>query len=197
MILDKFIARLSGREKLSVTVMAVVLSILFVDRTVIRAVSNRLNELNDQTKTAIRTLKFNYAILQTQPSVTEQYDKVKDSLELPLTDEEILAETESRFLRPLLQKNAIVVESTKALPSSLPPVGSAREYVIELTGVEGDTVKLLEFMHEVNQLPGLYRITQVHLVPGDLPQRVKGSIAVARLVLRTQVETSEPQPASP
>lgn len=197
MILDKFIAKLSGREKVGVAVMAVAVTVWLVDVSVISAVGDRLKALTEQTKTAVRILKFNYAMLELKPGVTEQYDKVRGSLELPLTDDEILAETESRYLRPLLDKYQIDVESTKALPSTLPPVGSAREYVIELTGIQGDIVKLLEFMHGVNQLPGLYRVTQVHLTPGDQIQQVKGSIAVARMVLRSQIEETAAATTTP
>lgn len=177
--------------------MVVVVSVWLVDVSVVSSVVGRLKTLAEQTKSAARVLTFNYGMLALKPGVTEQYNNVKGSLELPLTDEEIVAETENRDLSPLIQAKGLVVESMKTLPSSLPPVGSAREYVIELSGLEGDTVKLLEFMDDLNQLPGLYRVAQLHLVPGDLPQKVKGSMAVARLVLRSQAEGSEAAPTTP
>lgn len=190
---NELLARMNGREKLGVAVMAIVVAVWIIDWTVIGRVVNRLGTLTEQTVAAARLLRFNYDMLQLKPRVTGEYDKVRATLELPLTDEEIIAETDNGTIRPLLEEYGIQVESARSIPSTLPPVGEAREYVLEFTGIDADAAKLLEFMDAVNQAPGLYRISQVKLGPGNGPQRVKGSIAIARLVLRMKEEAVQPQ----
>lgn len=177
MILDKFLDKLSAREKAGLFVAVLAIVAVLADWLVVRPMFKTLQTLDDKAVISQRELLLSDGALRMEGGVATAYVAVSEQLD----DASSVADLREQ-IGELAKKNGIELPSMED-QAPIKGAGVCVDYPVEVTKVETDVASLLRFMHAVNAAPGLLRVSKVSLTPSKEPKRLQCSMTITKTVL--------------
>ena len=179
-MIDKFLAKISSRERTALIIAAVIFSIMFLDRLVLGPILGSMKTLDVTTEEKTTLLKTNLRILSNKEKILKEIDLYKKySLKsLPVEDEwaGLLKEVENLAL-------SSEVELIDVSPSGTRKDGLLRIYLVKVD-CEGSTSNIIKFMHSIEISKKLLKIQSIRLKPVELGSEImECDLSVSKIVM--------------
>lgn len=176
-----FIAKLSKKEKLGLSIALVFIMIAFMDRLVIKPVKNRVDRLNHQIQVAEEELKLDIRNLNEKRAISREYEKYTQYVTKAGSDEEEVAKVLAEIEGLARKSNVHLVDITPQAPQE---VDFYKEYAAELE-IEGTMDSVVKFLYQLNNSTLLLRAQKLRI-----SLRTPGSSDVSALILVTKILVS-------
>ena len=154
-----FLSKLSVKEKTGLLIGVIFLVVAFLDRLIISPINNRIQQINQEIKTAEKQLERDLRNLNQKEVITKEYQGWTGDLKKTGSDEEeiakVLAEVEG-FAR---KAGIYLVDMKPRLPAD---EDFYKEYSAEIE-LEGDMTGLVTFLYHLNNSTQILRAQKTRL----------------------------------
>lgn len=180
--------KLGARERVGLALALVCMLVLLVDRLVVGMVAGRVKAVTAQAAAESKELDYNRGVLKTQGPIAAEYARIEARLANALSDAEAIDQIKGRVddLARAAGVELISMEHRSPLPAE-----GYTEYVIEIRKFEAPMDRLLDFLHDVWQTPGMMRVRKLTIAPGTDDATVEGSAIISTILIPTGVGTEE------
>jgi Tfp pilus assembly protein PilO len=173
------LSQLPQREQIGLSLACAALLLVVADQFVVKPVGRDLDRMDVEIEVAERQLQHNRGILKYQESVEAQYRQVENVIGVSCPAQEAIEAFKSQ-VDEIALRNGISLKSMQHLA----PVTTdfLVTYFVEISDFEGETLSLINFLHEVQTAPGLLRLQRLSITSQDESTTVKGSIVISQVM---------------
>ena len=177
-MLDR-LSQLPPREQLGLG-LACACALLFVaDQVVVKRVSKTLNSLDVDIEVASKQVAHNQEVLQYKKSVEAEYEKVKNLIGVSAPEQQAI-ETFKSHIDEMALRNGISLKSMQHLAPET--TDFLVTYFVEISDFEAETLSLINFLHEIQNAPGMLRLQRMSVTSQNENSLVKGSLVVSKVM---------------
>jgi hypothetical protein len=178
MILDKFMDKLSVREKVFLVCAIVSVFAYATDGIVVEPMRRQIKRMDVDIANQRKSLVFNNGII-TQ-GIPKGYEGMINAIGRFDTPEDAVRQMKDEITE-LAKKNSIELPSIE----DREPVKTAAydEYVVEVSKFESNMKNVLMFLDALQASQGMLRASRLTLGPGKDPSMVTGSILITKLMI--------------
>jgi Tfp pilus assembly protein PilO len=162
-MIDKYLARLSGRERTALMAAVLVISVLFLDRLIIGPIISRIKTLSEKVQEKEVLLGANKRILSNGARVREENEIYSKYSFKALSAEEEMASVLSEIEALAAESKIYLMNSS---PSGTREDGLLKVYVIKIES-EGSMEQLFSFMHAVENSRKMMSIEDARIKPKE------------------------------
>lgn len=188
MVLDKFIERLSLREKIGMLAAVTAIFIAIVNGFVVGRIVSRLAELDSSIRKERQSLAINHARIRNK--VTAEYDSILRLLGRTSSPEETMNSMKDTVTE-IAKKTGIDLPSMEDKDPA--KKDNYEEYAVEVSKFETDIQTLLKFLAEIQNSTDMLRVTKLSIAPGKDGVSVKGSMLITKMMIVGEDEVSDKQ----
>jgi hypothetical protein len=171
--------KLTGREKLMLSVAAAVVLVALVNGFVVPSVMKGFSQIDGKIAEARRVLDYNYRVLGRQQAITSEFARISARLgSAPATASGAGINSQIETLA-----KSAGVDCQSITPREPKSSNSCVEQQVEIARFEADMAGVLTFVHDWEGAAGLQRVVRVSLTPKEGTKLVKGSMLIARVTL--------------
>ncbi len=170
--------KISKKEKISISITAMILFLAVVDRLILTPIKDTLGGINRETNITERKLAYSLNNLSQKEFIAREYKKYGLELKENSSDDEKTASMSSE-IENLAKKSRVSLVDIKPQPSR--NIDFYEELIIEVNA-QGSMADLIGFLHNLHDSPLLLRTQNLHL---DLKD--KDSSTVEALIKVTKV----------
>jgi hypothetical protein len=173
------LSQLNTREKLFLSLAALLVLFLLADRLVLRTVSNVLTRFDGRIQEQKNKLLYNLSATQVADQIAREYEQAGDLLQETTTPARAVDELSDQV--NTLADGARV--RLKSIGPQEPVVGDhIHEYAVEIREFEADLRDLFSFLYAVTRAPGLLRVTNLELGPTRDKSLATGSMRITKVM---------------
>jgi hypothetical protein len=187
MIIDKFLDKLSTREKAGLLIALLSLLALVVDWRVIAPIYRQSKQLDAQIMDVRKELLLNRAIIGR--GIPPDYATISASVEQTASQDEVAREMKDE-ISDLAKKNGVDLPSVEDREAT-GVISFGKELAVEIVKIETDIGTLTRFMDALQKSRGMLRVSRLSLTPGKERNRVKGSMLITKLMIPVAQPSAE------
>jgi type II secretory pathway component PulM len=177
-MLDR-LSQLPPREQLGLG-LACAFALFFVaDQVVVKPVTKTLNRLDVDIEVASKQVVHNQEVLQYKDSVEAQYEQVKNLIGISAPEQEAIEAFKSHVDEMAL-RNGISLKSMQHLAPET--TDFLVTYFVEISDFEAETLSLVNFLHEVQNAPGMLRLQRMSITSQNENSMIKGSLVISKVM---------------
>ena len=175
-----FLEKLSGKEKIGLSLAFAVMAIALLDRLIINPVRIRFQRIDQEIKISEKQLAYDLRNVHQKDRIARQFDEYVEYVQRSGSDEEevakILGEIES-----MARQSKVYLANMK--PQTPKEIDFYKEYAVEID-TKGEISSLITFLHQLNTSTQLLRVEKLRLSSdkkGD--KTLKASMLIIRVLV--------------
>ena len=186
MMLDKFLDKLSLREKIFLLFAIVSVFAYTTDALVVEPMRRQVNRMEVDIANQRKSLVYNVGIIA--QGAPKGYESMINAIGRSDTPDDAIRQMKDE-ISDLAKKCSIDLPSIE----DREPVKTASydEYVVEISKFESNMKNLLKFMDALQTSPGMLRASRLTLAPGKDPSIVTGSLLITKLMIPVSSPTGD------
>jgi len=149
------------------------------DQIVIKPVSKTLARMDVDIEVAEKQVTHNKEVLQYRESVEAQYEQVKNLIGISGLEQEAVEAFKSNIDEMAL-RNGISLKSMQHLAPET--TDFLVTYFVEISDFEAETLSLINFLHDVQNAPGMLRLQRMSVASQNESSEVKGSLVISKVM---------------
>lgn len=179
--------KLSKRERYIFYISAIILTVVFLDRVVVRQIVGKLNRLNSETFLQERKLQKSLYILLREKMIAKEYEEYTKHVKQTYSDEEEKARLLSE-IEKLARESSVFVANIK---SGLAENAKAyKVYTVEIE-IESKIDYIIDFIYQLEKSPRLFRVRDFHLIPKENKSEVlKDRMTITEVLISSKEKPS-------
>ena len=172
--------KLSGKEKIGLSLAFAVMGIALLDRLIISPIRGRFRRIDQAIKINEKQLAHDLRNVYQKDRIAEQFDKYVEYVQRSGSDEEevakILGEIES-----MARQSKVYLANMK--PQTPKEIDFYKEYAVEIDA-EGEISSLIAFLHQLNTSTQLLRVEKLRLSSNKKGEKtLKASMLIIRVLV--------------
>ncbi|MCK5013410.1 MAG: type 4a pilus biogenesis protein PilO [Candidatus Omnitrophica bacterium] len=172
--------KLSGKEKIGLSLAFAVMGIALLDRLIISPIRGRFRRIDQAIKINEKQLAHDLRNVHQKDQIEERFEKYVEYVERSGSDEEevakILGEIES-----MARQSKVYLANMK--PQTPKEIDFYKEYAVEIEA-EGSLSSLVTFLHQVNTSTQLLRVEKLRLNSTKKGEKtLKASMRIMRVLV--------------
>jgi len=176
-----WLGRLPARERFWLGVAVAFIFLLIVDQFVVRSVARDLQRMDVDIAILENRVEHNRKVLQLEDSVETQYEQVSDLIGESGPEQEAI-EALKGTVDEMANKTGVGLKSMQHLAPD--PLDFLTTYFVDVSEFATDSLNLMNFLHEVQTVPGMLRIRRLVVNAQDTSTRVKGSVVISKVMTK-------------
>jgi hypothetical protein len=186
MILDKFLDKLSFREKVFLVCAIITVFAYVTDALVVEPMRRQVKRMEVDIANQRKSLVYNVGIIA--QGIPKGYESMINAIGRSDTPEDAVRQMKDE-IADLAKRNSIELPSIEDRESL--KTASYDEYVVEISKFESSMKNVLKFLDALQTSPGMLRASRLTLAPGKDPSLVTGSILVTKLMIPVSAPAGE------
>jgi Tfp pilus assembly protein PilO len=180
-LINKFLARLSKREKLVFYVSVVFVILFLFDRLVFVPINSKFNSLNKEIKEKETSINTGMHILAQKDEIASMSQELSSYTSTLQSDEEEISAL-LKEIENLANQSSVYLIDLK--PAGVKDSGSSKEYFINLN-CEAQLEQLSKFMYDIESSSRLLLIDKFQISPKSKESSVaKCNMAISEIAIR-------------
>ena len=179
MIIDKFLDKLTVREKTWLLIAVLSIFAYITDRLVVAPLYRESKQTDVEISNVRRALLLNQAVIGR--GVPPEYASMSASVEQTESPDEVAREMKDE-ISDLAKKNGVDLPSVEDRESS-GGNGFGKELAVEIGKIEVDMGNLIKFLDALQKSQGMLRVSRLSLSPGKERNHVNGSMLITKLMI--------------
>ncbi len=173
------LSQLPPREQMGLGLACAFALFFIADQIVIKPVSKTLARMDVDIEVAEKQVTHNKEVLQYRESVEAQYEQVKNLIGISGLEQEAVEAFKSNIDEMAL-RNGISLKSMQHLAPET--TDFLVTYFVEISDFEAETLSLINFLHDVQNAPGMLRLQRMSVASQNESSEVKGSLVISKVM---------------
>ena len=173
------LSQLPPREQMGLGLACAFALFFIADQIVIKPVSKTLARMDVDIEVAEKQVSHNKEVLQYRESVEAQYEQVKNLIGISGLEQEAVEAFKSNIDEMAL-RNGISLKSMQHLAPET--TDFLVTYFVEISDFEAETLSLINFLHDVQNAPGMLRLQRMSVASQNESSEVKGSLVISKVM---------------
>ena len=174
------LSRMSSREQVGLVLSVAGVILVSVDWLVVRPVLRESRRLAMEIASAETNLRQCRDVQSVKAGVEKEYRTVSRFMRPSTSRAEEIANMKGE-IDEMTRRSGVVVAAMEHEEPRLSPV--VEEYFVRIGKFDADRRSLLAFLNELQNSASMLRVAQMSLSPGTVPDQVKGSMLVTKVML--------------
>ena len=168
--------QLPPREQIGLSLACAFVLLVAADHFVVKPVFAELDRMDISIEEKEKALEANLKTLRYKDSIKTQYESIKNLVGVSSSDSEAV-DFKGRIDDIALQ-GGISVKSRRLLPKT--PTEFLVTYSLQISGFESEMSALINFLHNIQEDPGLLRLERLTVSSQEENDTVKGTLTVSK-----------------
>lgn len=173
------LSQLPPREQLGLGLACAFALFFITDQVVVKKVTKTLGRMDVELEVAAKQVVHNQEVLQYEKSVEAEYEQVKNLIGISGPEQETI-EAFKTLVDEMALRNGIRLESMQGLAPDT--TDFLVTYFVEISDFEAETLSLINFLHEVQNSPGMLRLQRMSVASQNENSMVKGSLVISKVM---------------
>jgi len=173
------LSQLPPREQLGLGLACAFALFFITDQVVVKKVTKTLGRMDVELEVAAKQVAHNQEVLQYKDSVEAEYEQVKNLIGVSGPEQEA-AEAFSTLIDKMALDNGISLRSMQNLTPET--TDFLVTYFVEISDFESETLSLINFLHRVQDAPGMLRLKRMSVASQNENSMVEGSLVISKVM---------------
>ncbi len=177
----KWLGKLPVREQVWLGVAIACIFLLLADKLVVQSVAANIQQMNVDISILENQIEYGRKTLRLKDSVETRYKKVSNLIGESGSEQEAI-ENLKGIVDEIANRNGVGLKSMQHLTPD--PLDFLTTYFVDVSEFTTDSLKLMNFLHEIQTVPGMLRIKQLVVNAKDTSNEVTGSIKISKVMTK-------------
>ncbi len=173
------LSQLPPREQMGLGLACAFVLFLVADQVVVKPVFKTLHSMDVEVDVASKQVAHNQEVLQYRESVEAQYEQVKNLIGVSGPKQEAVEAFKSS-IDEIALRNGISLKSMQHLAPET--TDFLVTYFVEISDFEAEALSLINFLHEVQNAPGMLRLQRMSVASQNENSTIKGSLVISKVM---------------
>ncbi len=174
-MLGRFL-QLPPREQVGLSLACAAVLLLSADHFVVKPVFAELKRMDVSIAEKEKKVEGHLKTLRYKESIETQYEQVKNLVGISSSGQEAI-DFKGR-IDDMAPQSGISIKSRKLLPPT--PTDFLVTYSLQIGGFEAEMAALINFLHQVQETPGLLRVQRLTVTSQSENDSVKGTLTISK-----------------